>query len=136
MSLKNRNIESEFSFIASRSSGKGGQYVNKVSTKVELNFDIRKSSVLTAEEKDIICSKLANKMDKRGVLHVISQHKRSQMLNKISAVNRMLEILEEALKPEKKRIKTKVSKLVKEKRLETKKIISVKKKMRKRDYDL
>jgi len=70
--------ESEIYFKTSRSSGSGGQNVNKVSTKVELNFDVIKSKLLTQEQKQIIFSKLGSRINKEGVLKVIVQETSSQ----------------------------------------------------------
>ena len=67
--LNERNFESELAFSASRSGGPGGQHVNKVSTRIELRFDINASRLLLEEEKEIIREKLANRINKRGGLH-------------------------------------------------------------------
>ena len=110
MSLKDRNLESEFRFSATRSSGKGGQYVNKVSSKIELIFDIRKSAIMNEEEKKLIYNKLKNRIDKKGVMRIVSQHGRSQFTNKTKAVNRLFELLDDALIPEKIRKKSRPKK--------------------------
>jgi ribosome-associated protein len=130
MNIKDRNFFDEFVFKASRSGGKGGQHVNKVSTKVELLFDVNNSLVLANDEKKIILKKLKNKIDKKGLLRIVSQSERSQFMNKKRAVHRFYEIIEKALKKKKVRKKTKPTQLSKVKRLSSKKIISDKKKLR------
>lgn len=114
-------FESEIYFKTSRSSGSGGQNVNKVSTKVELNFDVTNSKLLTPEQKHLIFSKLGNRINKEGVLKVIVQETRSQFENKEIALKKFRELLAYAFHRPKKRIKTKVSKGAKEKRLQGKK---------------
>ncbi|MBS1551932.1 MAG: aminoacyl-tRNA hydrolase [Bacteroidetes bacterium] len=131
MNIADRNFESEFEFKSSRSGGKGGQNVNKVETKIELNFDVPNSLVLNDDEKNKILMKLENKIDKNGILQIVAQTERSQLMNKIKARKRFYELIESALKKEKLRKKTKPSDSSKEKRIETKKIISGKKVMRK-----
>jgi ribosome-associated protein len=114
-------FESEIYFKTSRSSGSGGQNVNKVSTKVELNFDVANSKLLTPEQKQIIFSKLGNRINKAGVLQVTVQETRSQFENKEIALKKFRELLAYAFHRPKKRIKTKVSKEAREKRLKGKK---------------
>ncbi len=130
MNIQERNFFEEFVFKASRSGGKGGQHVNKVSTKVELFFDVKNSLVLTNDEKRIILRKLKNKIDKKGLLRIVSQSERSQIMNKKRVAKRFYEIIEKALKKKKVRKKTKPTQLSKVKRLTSKKIISTKKKLR------
>lgn len=131
MNLSERNFESEISFKSSRSGGKGGQNVNKVETKIELNFDVLNSNLLKDEERDNIFVKLKNRIDKTGILRIISQSERSQYLNKTKAVSKFYELIEKALEKEKVRKKVILSKADKEKRLTEKKKLSVKKVSRK-----
>ncbi|MBL7128771.1 MAG: aminoacyl-tRNA hydrolase [Ignavibacteria bacterium] len=130
MNIQDRKFSEEFVFKASRSGGKGGQHVNKVSTKVELFFNVKNSLVLTNDEKKIILKKLTNKIDKKGLLRIVSQSERSQIMNKKKAVHRFYEIIEKSLKKKKVRKKTKPTQLSKVRRLSSKKIISEKKKLR------
>ena len=137
MNLENRNFESEFEFKSSRSGGKGGQNVNKVETKIELNFDVLSSNCLSEEEKGRIRAKLKNRIDKNGILRITSQSERSQFLNKSLTIEKFYELIEKALKKEKVRKKIKLSKEDREKRLKEKKKTSLKKQMRKiTDKDL
>lgn len=124
-------LKSELKFRTSRSSGPGGQSVNKVSTKVELLFDVWNSNVLTIEQKEIISIKLKNRINTEGILQISSDETRSQLKNKEIVIERFNGLLEEALKPVKKRKPTKPGKSSKEKRLKTKKIKSDKKDLRK-----
>ncbi|MCB0806228.1 MAG: aminoacyl-tRNA hydrolase [Bacteroidales bacterium] len=121
----------ELSFTASRSSGPGGQHVNKASTKVEVRFNITASEILSEEQKSQLLENLANKITTEGELIVISQATRSQLDNKEKAIGKLLHMLEKALLPPKERKPTKPSKAAKEKRLDEKKRLSEKKEQRK-----
>lgn len=134
MTLKGIPLDSEFSFKTSRSGGAGGQNVNKVSTKVELDFDVVNSLLLTAEQKEIILSKLSTKITKDGILQIIVQEERSQLGNKEIAIKKCYELLNKCFVVVKKRRPTKPSKGAKEKRLSTKKRDSEIKKSRKKDW--
>ncbi len=130
-SLGERDFGSEFEFSASRSSGPGGQNVNKVSTKIELRFDVQKSNLLDDSEKQIIIKKLSKKINLKGELIIVSQSERSQLKNKERATERFYLLINKALSPEKKRIKTAPTQASKEKRLEEKRIQSMLKESRK-----
>lgn len=120
-------LEKEFSFRMSRSSGKGGQHVNKVSTRVELLFDVLNSEILTEQEKELVIKNLAAIISQNGILQIASQSSRSQLRNKEDAKVKFFERLEKALTVEKPRKKTKKPKSLNEKRLKDKKIIGEKK---------
>ncbi len=112
--------ENELSFTASRSSGPGGQHVNKVSTKVSLSFDVLHSPSLTDDQKKLILERQSGRITKDGVLQISAQDSRSQLTNKTDATNRFIEVLGTALYVRKKRRKTRVPLGVKMKRLDNK----------------
>jgi ribosome-associated protein len=112
--------DDELTFTTSRSSGPGGQNVNKVDTRVTLLFDIPASPSLSWEEKDLLRERLAGRINKQGVLRVVSQRHRTQSANRDAAVARFAALLSEALAPEKERIPVKVSRAAKQRRLEEK----------------
>lgn len=118
------DLSSEFQFLTSRSSGPGGQNVNKVNSKVELRFDILNSSLLSDEQKEIIQVKLATKISAEGILSVVSQRDRSQLTNKEDAIEKLYLLITKALKPVIRRKKTRPTKSSVEKRLTGKRIKS------------
>lgn len=120
----NRNLyipERELKFTASRSSGPGGQHVNKVSTRVTLHFDVLNSPSLSPYQKRRILKRLDNRINRWGVLKVSSQRARSQAVNREEAVKRFAGLLEEALRRSAPRKKTRIPARAKERRLEEKK---------------
>jgi ribosome-associated protein len=118
--LKTRNLENEFNFSNSRSSGPGGQNVNKVSTKVELRFNLNTTHNFNEEEKEIIFRKLKNKITKDGELVLVSQSERSQLMNKIVVTEKFYDLVSKALTVQKKRRSTRPTLSSKIKRLEGK----------------
>ena len=123
-------LKTELKFRTSRSSGPGGQSVNKVNTKVELLFDVYNSAILSFYQKEVILDKLNNRINVEGILLLSSEETRSQLKNKELVVSRFIHLLNEALAPIKKRQATKRSKASVEKRLRNKKYQSDKKKNR------
>ena len=123
---------SELKFKAVRSSGAGGQNVNKVSSKVVLSFDLANSLGLTQEEKERLQIKIANKLTQEVVLIITSEEDRSQFKNKEIAIKKFLKVIENGLLVPKKRKEIKVSRRAKEKRLNGKKVMSVLKQNRKK----
>ena len=121
---------SEFVYKATRSSGSGGQNVNKVSTKMELRFHVDNSQFLTDEEKEHIKIKLKNRISQDGFFILTCDTERTQLANKKNVTELFFELIEKALHKPKKRTKTKPTKSSKEKRLKEKKMISEKKKDR------
>jgi ribosome-associated protein len=130
--LKLRGFEDELNFSASRSSGAGGQNVNKVNTKVELRFDILASQYLSDEEKALIIQKLTSQLTNENILLISSQETRSQLQNKELVIEKFYQLISKALTQRKKRKPTAPSATSKEKRLQSKKKTSEKKELRKR----
>lgn len=126
------DLSNECIFKAVRSSGKGGQHVNKVSTKIELYFSITDSLILDEKQKNILLEKLSHLLNEENVLRITSDTHRSQKQNKEEALNKLQILITKALTPQKKRIKTKTPKGVVAKRREEKKRKSEVKHLRKK----
>lgn len=121
----------EVVFKAVRSSGSGGQHVNKVATKIELYFDLGATSFFIEHEKKKLEVYLSSRTTKKGLLILSCGESRSQLKNKKIVTKRFLDLIEEGLKDEKDRIPTKIPKAVKRKRLSNKKKNAEKKANRK-----
>lgn len=129
--LKTRNFENEFIYSTSRSSGPGGQNVNKLNTKVELRFSITNTVLLSIEEKDLVFRKLAKKINNEGELILVAQSERTQLLNKKLVTEKFYLVLSAALSLQAKRRATRPTGASVKKRLEEKRNIGIKKKFRK-----
>ncbi|HEX5170435.1 MAG TPA: alternative ribosome rescue aminoacyl-tRNA hydrolase ArfB [Cyclobacteriaceae bacterium] len=124
----------ELVFSTSRSSGPGGQNVNKVNTKVTLKFDVAHSEILSDEEKEIILKKLESKITTEGILVLSSQDKRSQLQNKEAVVLKLEKLLQRAFEKKKVRKATKPSKSSVQQRITKKKQHAEKKKWRQKPF--
>ena len=122
----------ELNFKATRSGGAGGQHVNKVSSKIELFFDVENSAQFSEEEKNLLLKNLATRLTKENVLILTCDESRSQHKNKELAIQRFLAIITQGLIIPKKRKPTKPSKASVKRRAEARKKISVKKVLRKK----
>lgn len=117
----------ELQFKAVRSGGAGGQHVNKVSTKIELTFDLFNSTAFLHMEKERLLNKLESRLTNDGLLLLQCDATRSQHKNKELVIRRFLDVIESGLKVPKKRKRTKPSRAAKEKRLKAKKMTAQKK---------
>ncbi|QRM88401.1 aminoacyl-tRNA hydrolase [Lacinutrix sp. WUR7] len=127
-----KQLISELNYKAIRSSGAGGQHVNKVSSKIELTYNLEDSQVFNEEQKERLKSKLYSRLTKENVLILQCGESRSQHKNKQIAIKRFLQIITEGLIIPKKRKPTKIPRAVKIKRLKSKRSNSEKKANRKK----
>ena len=125
------NVLNEFSFKAVRSSGPGGQHVNKTSSKIEISFNIDLSEGLSLSEKELLNQKLASRISTEGVITLHCSETRSQHRNKALAIERMVALIKSNLHVSKVRKKTKPSRNAIERRLKEKKTKALKKERRK-----
>jgi len=125
-----KRLQSELIFSVSRSSGPGGQNVNKVNSKVTLKFDVAGSKILTAEEKETILKRLGSKLTINGELILTSQDSRSQLDNKQTVIEKLEKVIAKAFEKKKLRKATKPTKSANQKRIQSKKQHSEKKKWR------
>ena len=135
MKISTEELIKEFQFRTSRSGGKGGQNVNKVSSRVELFWNVNQSSVFDVEEKQRIFHKLSNRINKEGFLQIVSDEDRSQLRNKQNVINRIVYLIAESLKIDKPRKNSKPRKAAIEKRLNEKKKQAMKKINRRTDWN-
>jgi len=126
-----KQLETEIIFSATRSSGPGGQNVNKVNTRVELRFSVINSFIFSDEEKALISLKLKNRINSEGELIITSQTARTQLDNKEKALEKFFDLIEKALTIQKKRLKSGPTVASRLKRLESKKNLALKKQLRK-----
>ena len=123
-------LHQELKFKTSRSSGSGGQHVNKVETRVELRFDVAGSGILNEYQKALISRHLANRINKDGYLIISSEDSRSQLRNRQIAIFKFDQLITEALRPRKKRRGAGPLQANREKRLQEKRRRSEKKALR------
>lgn len=123
-------LHTELTFKTSRSGGSGGQNVNKVSTKVLLEFDVINSKILDEIQRETIREKLANKINSEGIFQIVSQTERTQLKNKKITLDKFNLLITNCFLVRKERKATKIPKAVKEKRLNDKRIKSELKKWR------
>lgn len=121
-------------FQTSRSSGSGGQHVNKVETKVTALFDLSGAELFTEEEKALIRRRLGNRLQADGRIQVSSQQSRSQLQNKVIALGKLAMLLSQALKTNKPRKATKPTKAAVQKRLDSKRQQALRKINRRKDW--
>lgn len=125
-----QDLLNELVFVTSRSSGPGGQNVNKVNTKVTLKWNVLHSSILTIEQKEVIANKLATRLTRTGFLLITAQDKRSQLQNKEEVLRKLDQLLVQSFAHKKIRRETKPGKAARQKRIREKKIKSEKKQWR------
>ena len=128
--LDAKQLEAELILTASRSSGAGGQNVNKVNSKVTLRWSVKNSNLISSEQKEHLLAKLNNLLTSEGELIVTSQEHRSQLQNRDAAIQKLNKILTQSFKKRKPRKTSKPTKASIKKRLESKRRQSDKKKLR------
>ena len=134
MNYNSEDLMTELSFKTARSGGKGGQHVNKVSSKVLLIWDLQNSNVFDEDEKALLKDRLLNRLTKHDMLQLESSEDRSQLRNKEIVIERFLNLINESLIPDKPRIPTKIPKRIVLERLDRKKKLASKKSDRQWKY--
>ena len=127
--------DAELGFTTARSSGPGGQNVNKVESRVTLLFDLESSPNLSESQKDRLRRRLATRINKQGVLRVVSQRHRTQGANRRAATERFVELMRDALRRRRRRIATRPSRQARARRLDGKRRRSRLKAQRRRATD-
>ena len=135
MTFSKQELLKEITFRTSRSGGKGGQHVNKVSSKVELNINIKSSSYFTEEEKELLIIKLCKRINSEGVLQVVTEEERSQLRNKEKSLDKLIVLLKKALYKPKPRKLSKPKRSAIEKRLKSKQLTAFKKMSRRGNFN-
>lgn len=130
--MEKEQLRKELNFKAIKSSGPGGQHVNKTASKIELSFDIEASPSLSDDEKTLLLKNLRSKITASGILILQCDTSRSQHQNKEIAIKRFFELLSKGLKVPKKRKASKPTKASIQKRLDKKKKVGLKKALRKK----
>jgi ribosome-associated protein len=110
--MNNLDFNKELNFKTSRSSGKGGQHVNKVETRVELFFDVKNSEVLSERQKELALEQLKNRISNEGIFQLANETARSQKRNKEIVVKRFYKMINEAITPKVKRKITRIPRSV------------------------
>ena len=128
--LKSRNLENEFIFSTSRSSGPGGQNINKLNTKVELRFSVNDTKLLTDAEKELMRKKLPKKINLDGELILVAQSERTQLMNKKLVTEKFYFLISKVLTSLPKRMATRPTISSVRKRIEKKRNLGYKKSMR------
>jgi len=128
-------LVNECRFEATRSSGSGGQNVNKVSTKVILIFNVVESNWLDQEQKDVFLSKLHTRISKYGIFRISSGRERTQLANRKLVLGKFISLVEKAFETDEARIATKPTASSKRRRIENKKVQSGKKSTRSLCWD-
>jgi ribosome-associated protein len=129
------SLLNECRFEATRSSGSGGQNVNKVSTKVILIFNVLDSSVLDAEQKEMFLSELHTRISKHGIFRISSGRERTQLANRKAVTEKFSMLVQKAFETEEERIATKPTRSSKLRRVESKKALSDKKSSRSQRFE-
>lgn len=127
-------LQPDITYKTSRSGGKGGQHVNKVSSKVELNYNFQNSVLFTEEQKMQLREKLRNRLNADGNIQIICEEGRSQLSNKNRCLEKLVLMLQQALHKQKQRKATKPKHSAIEQRLKEKQLRAMKKINRRKDF--